>query len=505
MRRLSLFLMLALCACAGAKYPRGPSALEEARGPVTLVHQPAPGELVYLEVLVRAGSAHDPIGSEGLAHLTARLLREGGAGKRSPEAVEAVLYRMGTDIEVVVDRETVAFRTTCVVEDAPKMAALLGDMLMAPRLELRTLQRLWEEALTTLKRGITQNDEGLGEALLDARLYAGHGYAHPVQGRAGVVPLLSEDQVRRFLQDRYVRPAIVLGVAGAAPPELAVSLRARLSESPATLYRDVTPRAMPIPRGRRLLVVEKQTVATGIHFGHPTRLSRSHPDWPAMMLATTALGEHRQSHGRLYQALREERGLNYGDYAYVERYRQDGWSHRQQTGTGRVDNVFYVWIRPVEPGNAPFALKSAVDIVETWVKDGLTEDEFTSMQGYLQSRIALWAADPGRRLGWATEAALMGWPNPVETLPAQVAALSRAQVNEAIKRHIHPADLDIVAVTADATSLAEALRQEDPTPVTYGGEPPEKGSPRVVQDARISEIKLGIDAVQIISTEDLFR
>ncbi len=505
MARVAVLLTLALCACAGAKYPRGPSALDAARAPVTLVHQPGSGELVYMEILVRAGSAHDPVGSEGLAHLTARLLREGGAGTRSAKAVEALLYRLGTDIEVAVDRETVAFRTTCVAEDAAEMAGLMGDMLVAPRLELRTLQRIRQEALNTLERDITQNDEALGEAVLDARLHAGHGYGHPVEGRAGVVPTLSEDRVRRFLHERYVRPAIVLGLAGAATPEIAQALQTRLSEAPAALYRDVTPRAMPVPRGRRLLIVEKETIATGIHFGHPTRLRRDHPDWPAMVVATTALGEHRQSHGRLYQALREDRGLNYGDYAYVERYRQDGGSHRQQTGTGRVDNIFYVWIRPVEPVNGPFALKSALRIVEDWVSDGLTEEEFSAMQGYLQSRIALWAADPGRRLGWATEAQLMGWPDPVQTLPAAVAALSRGEVNAAIQRHIDPANLDIVVVTADGSAFSEAIQDEAPTPIRYSSSPPAEGSAQAVEDTRISEIKVGLKGVQIVPTKDLFR
>ena len=495
---------IGLVGCTGGRYPRGTSALTEAHGPVTLVHQPAQGELVHLEILVRAGSAHDPIGSEGLAHLTAQLMRQGGAGQRSAEEVEAVLYRMGTDVEVVVDREMVAFRATCVAEDAPELARLMGSMLMAPKLQPAALSRIRDEALIYLQQGLAQNDETLGDAVLDAQLYAGHGYGHPVEGRAGVLPMLDEAQVRRFILERYVRPAIVLGVAGAASDETVQGLRARLSEAPSELYRDVTPRAVSVPRGRQVLIVQKQTAATGIHFGHPTRLRRDHPDWPAMMLAATALGEHRQAHGRLYQALREQRGLNYGDYGYVERYRQDGWSHRQQTGTGRVDNAFYVWIRPVAPANAAFALKGAVGIVEDWVETGLSEEEFTAMQAYLQSRIALWAADPARRLGWATEAALMGWPDPLSSLPQAVGALTREEVHAAIQKHVHPERLDIVVVTQDAAALSEALRSEAPTPMVADKSHAEDAA-IAAEDAEISSRQLGIDGIEIVPTADLFR
>jgi len=505
MGRLTWMLLALLVSCAGSKYPRGARAFEDAQAPVKLVHQPAQGELASMEILVRAGSAHDPIGSEGLAYLTAHLLREGGAGERSGEAVQSALYRMGTDIEVVVDKEMVAFRVTCVAEDAPEVAALLGDMLIRPQLDPSALQRIRDNAKTHLQRGITQNDEALGDALLDARLYAGHGYGHPVQGRFGVIGNLDEADVRRFLTERYIRPAIVLGVAGAVSDEVIQGLRDRLSETPASLYRDVTPRPAPVGRARRVLIVEKETVATGIHLGHHTQLRRDHEDWPAMMLAAFALGEHRQAHGRLYQALRETRGLNYGDYAYVERYRQDGFSHRQMTGTGRIDNPFYVWVRPVAPENAPFALKGALDIVESWVKAGLTEDEFARMKTYMQARVVLWAADPARRLGWATEAALMGWPNPVETLPSAMGSLTREQVNQAIQRHVDPSTVDIVVVTADGEGFSSAIEGDAPTPIVYEGAAPSQESPQAKEDVRISEIDLDVEKVQIISTTDLFR
>ncbi len=57
---------------------------DEARGAVRLVAVPAAGPATALEIAVRAGSAHDPVGKEGLAALTADLLRQGGAGARTP-------------------------------------------------------------------------------------------------------------------------------------------------------------------------------------------------------------------------------------------------------------------------------------------------------------------------------------------------------------------------------------------------------------------------------------
>jgi len=299
--------------------------------------------------------------------------------------------------------------------------------------------------------------------------------------------------------------------------EAAAALLARLStETSTALYRDVTPRPVASVDGRSLLVVEKSTEATGLHFGHDTALTPQHEDWPAMVLAMTTFGEHRQSHGRLYQALRATRGLNYGDYAYIGIYRQAGWSSEVETASVRLSNPFYVWIRPTDAANGPFALKAAVSMVESLAASGLTEEEFSVMKQYLSGRISLWAADPGRRLGFAVAAASMGWPDPLQTLPAQIEALTLETVNAAISRHIRPDDLRIVAVTGDGAAFVAALETEagEDKPdaveglgatIVYSTSAPEVGSPQHTEDVEFSRYDLQPVQTSVLTTEELFR
>lgn len=513
MRLPLLTLALPLASACWAPNP-GPSRLAQAEGPVGLVTLPGGGPATDIVILVRAGSAYDPVGQEGLASLTARLLREGGAGGRSPDEVDALLYRLGTDISVHVDRELVTFQTRALHEDLDELAPLLSDLLTDPHLDLDALERLRTEAQDTLSRGLQSSDEALGEQVFFDWVWEGNPYGHPAAGRLGALEVLGQDDVQAFLDERWVRPAVMVGIRGPAVADGVINeeapggaalaqLRDSLAALPARLWSDVTPRAVEPVDGHHVLVVHADTSSVGVHFGHPLRIDRGHEDWPALLLATTALGEHRQSHGRLYRALRGARGLNYGDYAYLERYVQDGWSSAQRPGTGALQNAFSVWLRPVTADNGAFATKAAVAMVEDFVESGLTESEVEQMQAYLPARIALWGDQPIRRLTWTTEAALMGWPDPFVDLPGLVAQVDTATVNQAIRRHIRPEDLKIVAVAGDPAAYLEGLQAD--SPIVYGGDPPAAGSAQAADDAAWANRRLSPQSTTVVPVDELFQ
>ena len=298
--------MAALCgATVTGCYKRspGPAALVEAEGPVRLVALPGGGPATDLVVMVRAGAAADPPGQEGVASLTARLLREGGAAERSSEEVDAALYRLGTDIEVVVDQEIVSVRTRALHEDLGELAALLGDLLTEPAFDEAALERLRAESIDGLQTGIFASDEALGEQVFSDWVWEGNPYGSPIEGRLGSLPALDAADARAFYNDRWVRPAVVLGVSGpavgadgaidpTAPGGAAIlALRDRLSGLPARTFLLAPGRGAR--GGRHLLVIEAETDA-GIHFGHPTALTRAHPDGRPYS-SRSALGEHRRA------------------------------------------------------------------------------------------------------------------------------------------------------------------------------------------------------------------
>jgi zinc protease len=495
MRWLSL-LLLAGCA---VKVARGPVPVEEAAtGPELVVQQDDAAPAAYFVAMVHAGSAYDGIGAEGVAGLTAEVLAAGGAGDRSAEQVRDFLYEMGNDLDVVVGKEWASFRLRCPATHAAACGALFADMLVAPRFEPDEVARLRDEAAYHLRDGLLGDEERLAYDALDAWLFEGHPYGHPVEGQGGVVPLLDADALRRFHERHYLRSTVVVGLGGAVDAGLLADLQRLGTRLPADL-----PLQRPLPiDGRHLLAVSTDTDVVGFRMGHPLSVSRGDEDWPALYLAMTAFGAHRQSFGTLFRSLRGARGLNYGTYAYVEPFRERQGAAMEDNGMLRQQPFFHLWIRPTSTDNGAFALKLALDELETLVDDGLDAETFDDVQSYLEGAVPLLARDPGRRLLYAVEATAAGTPNPLEGLRERVAALTLDEVNAALKQHLRPGDLKIVAVGGGATAVADALTADAPTPMTYQGLEPD--AEQAARDEAVSAASVGLASTSSVEGRGLF-
>lgn len=495
---------VALMSCA-PRFAPGPKAVEEAAKPVEVVSGPvATGDIVYLEAVVAAGSARDPLGNEGLAALTAHSMIDGGAGERDPQQVRDALYPTGGRFSMVVDREWVSIRLKCHIDHATLCVELFADVLTAPQFEADEVTRASEQADYWLTKGVLADEEALGMEVFDNWLFEGHPYGHPVDGRSGVLPLLGPEQLRAFHRAHYVREAITVGVAGDYDDALVTDLVTRLQLLPATRSPELALQQPISVQGRSLLAVQTDTPVAGFHFGHPVKLTRSDDDFVAMYLAMTAFGAHRQSFGRLFQRLRGARGLNYGDYAYIEPFSQRGWSSLPEQGVVRRQPYFYVWLRPTSVENGPFALKMALMEVEELVANGLTEDEFTNTLAYLKGYGSMIAQNPGRRLSYQLESVASGTPDLLGIL-SSLNGLTLEEVNAAIARHVEPANLRIVAVTGDPDSVIRGVTGGEPTPIVYSDVEPDEAQAARDDEVASYDAAVSADNASVTSAEGLFR
>jgi zinc protease len=213
-----------------------------------------------------------------------------------------------------------------------------------------------------------------------------------------------------------------------------------------------------------------------------------------MMVATSALGEHRQFTGRLMKELRVKRGLNYGDYAYLEYFEQAGGSTLPAPNVPRRQQAFTVWLRPVATENQLFATRAAVYELQQY-RSGITRDEFDTVKGFLSGYTLLWEQTPMRRLGYAMDDVFYGTKDFLGGFRKALASMTVDDVNRVIPKWIDPGVLKFATVTSKPAELKQAIVTNAPSPIRYVAEAPEADV--TATDQKIVDLPLDIDAQQL--------
>ncbi len=459
--------------------------------------------LVVVRLVYPTGAADDPKGKEGLTWLTARLLTDAATQRHSYQALRDALYPMAASFDATVDEEVSVLSGSVHRDLLDQYWSLFREALTEPAFDAADLERVRALALSDLEIGLRQtDDEELGKEALLGVLFAGHRYASPNQGTSEGLRAISIEDVRACWEQRFRSP--VVGLAGGFPDGFAQRVHREVSGAGDVFGSKREPMAAGETPRNRLTIVQKPTRATGMHLGFPIAVTRGHPDWVALWLASCWLGQHRSEISHLYQRLCEVRGLNYGDYAYVEYFPRGGSQFQPPTNHLRRNAAFTIWLRPVPPENAAFALKAAWFELDKLVRDGLSVEQFESMRAFLRKYCALLVATDDRRLGYAIDQTFHGAPEWVSYVRDGLDRLSVEDVNRAIRAHLRSDRLEFLVVTEDAESFAKAILGRQPTPITYQTKP----SQAVLdEDAIIERIDLRIaeDDVRIVPVADVFR
>jgi zinc protease len=219
-------------------------------------------------------------------------------------------------------------------------------------------------------------------------------------------------------------------------------------------------------------------------------------------VARAWLGEHRSSMSRLFQRIREARGMNYGDYAYIEAFPQGGGRFFPDPNIGRRAQIFQVWIRPVLPQNAHMALRIAVFELRKMIDGGLSQEEFEEARGYLMKNVFLLTATQDNQLGYALDSRRYGIGEYTTYLRERLARLTCEDVRRAVRRHLTTEHMSIVMITQDAEKLRDALVSDAFSPIAYDAPKPHLAE----EDRLIGSLPLKIrrEAVRITPADEVF-
>jgi zinc protease len=466
--------------------------------------QPNHSPLVTFRVVFTSGAAADPAASPGLAYLTAQMIANGGSKALTFQQIEDAMFPMASDFDAQVDKEMTTFSGSTHVDNLEAYYGLIRGMILEPGWREDDFKRVKDDCINGIKAGLRNNDEELAKEVLYSDIYQGMPYGHYNGGTVTALEALTLDDVKHFYSRHYAQGNLILGLSGGFTPAFLERVKAdfrRLPQVSGLRTRHAEPAFI---QENRATIVEKDARATAISLGFPISCTRQSPDFAALLVAASYLGQHRMSGSVLYDDMREKRGLNYGDYAYIEYFPLGMYRMEPSPNLARRYQIFQLWIRPVQPDTAKFALRLALYELDHLIKNGIPQKEFEMSRDFVSKYGNLLMRTQSAQLGYAVDSLFYDAPEYMNTLKMRLAKLTAADVNRVVRRYLRTEKLSIAIVASHAEDLRRQLASDDPSPMTYNSAKPQE---ILDVDKAVEKwpLNLKAEAIKILPAEQVFQ
>jgi zinc protease len=400
--------------------------------------------LVGLTLSFRTGSTSDPLGKEGLARVTARMIRR-GAVDLPGSAIEETIDGLGGELSADVGTSTTSFSIEVIARNVEPLVDFVARILATPAFEEEALGKLLRESEGEIVES-RDNDGSLASRALRRTLFAGHPYARRAAGSVASLRSLTTADVRAFYEAHYTRANAVIAVSGdvteARAKELAERLVAHLAEGTESTFDVVDPTVAP---GRTLVFVDKpdrtqtQMVIGGLG---------SHPrdaDHMPLHVANTIFGGTFTA--RMMREIRSKRGWSYGASSRLPYDR-----HR---------DAFTMWTAP-GAGDAAACLALQLSLLEKWRDKGVTPKELTFTKTYLTRSHVFDVDTAGKRVFSRLSTTLYDLPVDYHSRYLDnVKTVTKELADAAVQARIRP-DALVIAVVGTHAEIGKAVEEAIP-------------------------------------------
>jgi len=333
---------------------------------LTVAVDPLPGaESVALGVYASVGSRSEPAGLSGLAHLVEHMVFK-GAGSRDTRALAEAIEDVGGSLNAWTARDQTVFHGRALARDTVLVAQLIADLVRAPHLDEDHLEREKQVILSELGESIDSPDDLVHDHLLEAA-FEGQAIGRSVLGNEATVRGATQRDCFEWLEQQFVPSRLVLAASGKVDTDEILKLAERL-------FGDMEERAAPATEAARFTggVRNDRRSFEQAHWCLAFEgLAAIDPRSPALSMFVQALGGGTSS--RLFQELREERGLAYSIYAWNQAFADTGL-----VGIGCA----------AEQARATESVQLAREVLAA-TADGLTEAELGRARAQLEAGLLM--------------------------------------------------------------------------------------------------------------------
>ena len=335
-------------------------------------------------IWVLAGSRDEAPKISGSSHFLEHLLFKGTATRSAQDIAEA-FDAVGGDINAFTAKEYTCYYVRVLDRDLEMAVDHLADMLQHSLIRSADLDGERQVILEEINMHEDSPEDLVHDVFTEA-LWPDHPLGRPVLGTVATIGAATRSSVNRFYKRHYVPGNFVVAAAGNVQHEELLVLLADRMEAGRPLATgaastwNLRPAGHPPRASGARLVRRRKTEQAHICLG-TDGLARADPDRFAFLVVNTALGGGMSS--RLFQEVRERRGLAYSVYSY----------HSQYTEAG----IFTAYA-----GTTPARAEQVIGLLRHELEDvasgGLTEEEFERAKGHVKGSLVLSLEDPGGRM-----------------------------------------------------------------------------------------------------------
>ena len=335
-------------------------------------------------IWINIGSRDEGSATAGASHFLEHLLFK-GTKSRSALDISSAIEAVGGEMNAFTSKEYTCFYARVIDSDLALAIDVLGDLITSSVVDAADVKA---EANVVLEE-IAMRDDDPSDLIHDLFLetyYGNSQLGRPILGTTKSIKSMSRNTVYNYYKKKYLPQDIVVAVAGNVKHKDVVrKVEAALSrdnflDRPKTDFRLRTSSPAKISGRNKVGIIDRKTEQAHLLFG-VDGVSRNDDRRFALSILASALGGGMSS--RLFQEIREKRGLAYSVYSYIQQF----------AGSGSLS--FYAGCQPQK---AEEVISIIRDITNEVANNGITNEEIIRAKGAVRGALVLSQEDSGSRM-----------------------------------------------------------------------------------------------------------
>ncbi len=386
-------------------------------------------------IYIDLGTRDEPSPMTGVAHFVEHILFK-GTKSRSAYDIVKTLEAVGGEINAFTGREHTCFHTSTLREDVGLGMDVLSDMIAHSQFTEEDFGKEVEVVLHEMDMSVDQLDEYIFDLYFE-RVFREHPLSRPILGTPKTLSHLTPKSVVEFYKPRYCGKNLIVSVAGHVDHnQIVEDIQSRLTQaSPGDWHERKPPQVLAFRN-----FIHRPSEQVHALMGLPSSSYRSKTRFEAFIV-NALLGGGMTS--RLYQNIREKRGLAYSIYSYLHSFTDSG--------------LLMVYVATT-PETCPEVMELIRKEMVSLKKEGITQSELDFFKRQVVGNIVLASDDVDNRMNsLAVNEMIFGEYRPVESVIQELEKVSVDSIKKFLETYFDMDQLGVMLMgdLQDGSDLVE--------------------------------------------------